>query len=340
MKKNLFKKLNLVVITGCLSMMMNTSHAAVPNIFSNGAVADADDVNQNFTHLDDRITNISLTPGPTGPAGPQGLPGVNGQNGLNGLDGQDGATGPAGTTGPQGPAGTDGTDGTNGINGTDGVGIVIQSAAGFDSSAYTEKVFIVTGSQGRWDKEVRSFNRVDNGDGTITNNVTRQRTAAGAIIRHDVLKYISNTNGNTYFAERKSYDANAIASLLVTTSISPPIELRNSAMGVGMRWGSASQVTQVFEDATPSSITHAIDSRSLLSVEDITLSSGASYSGCLKIETIRTSQVLSVGQYQEISWHCPNNVGLVKSIMVRDSGSVTSRVRELDVTQSTPSGVF
>ena len=338
MKKNLFKKLNLAVITGCLSLMMSTSHAAVPNNFSNGAVADADEVNQNFTHLDDRITNISLTPGPTGPAGPQGLPGVNGQNGLNGLDGQDGATGPAGTTGPQGPAGT---DGTNGINGTDGVGIVIQSAAGFDSSAYTEKVFLASGSQTGWDKEVRSYSRVNNGDGTITNNITRKRSATGTLVKHDLLTNITSATGDVNFVERKLYNVNT-GTLVSTASISPPIELRNDTMGVGLRWGSASEVTHVNEDATPSVTSYAVDRRSLLGIEDITLSSGAVYTGCLKIETIRMSEMLSAN-YQRINWRCPNNVGLVKSIMlINNPGNqaIYSRVMELDTTQSTPAGVF
>lgn len=339
MKKNTLKKLSVVVSTGCLALVMNTSHAAL-NVFTNGAVADANEVNQNFTELDNRITNISLTPGETGPTGPQGIAGENGQNGLNGLPGLDGATGPAGTTGPQGPAGTDGANGIDGTNGTDGIGITMQSAAGFDSSAYTEKVFVVTGTQGTWDKEVQSFNRVSNADGSTTNNITRQRTLAGMIIRHDVLKKITSTNGDINYVERKSYDTTITTNLLVTTSISPPIVTRNNAMGIGMRWGSASEVIQIYEDATPTSVTYAIDSRSLLGKEDITLSSGAAYTGCLKIETIRSSQVLHVGQYQEISWHCPNNVGLVKSIMVRESGALTSRVRELDTTQSTPPGVF
>lgn len=55
--------------------------------FENGQIADADDVNANFSELEDRITNVSLIPGPVGPAGPQG------------------PQGPRGLTGPEGPAG-------------------------------------------------------------------------------------------------------------------------------------------------------------------------------------------------------------------------------------------
>lgn len=336
MKKNTFKKLGIAAGTGCLGLIMGSAQAAGLNSFTNGSVANATDVNNNFTYLDDRITNISLTPGPTGPQGPigltgsQGTPGVNGQNGLNGLDG---ATGSAGATGPQGPAGTDGANGTN------GVGVVFQSSTGFHPDAYTEKVFNVTGTQGNWDKEVRSFNRINNADGTITTFRTRQRISAGVIFRYDVQKFITYTNGDVGYAEKKKYDAIDITALLDTASISPPlIELKNN-MGIGMRWASASQVTYVYEDVNiPTDISFAVDSRSLLDIEDVTLSNGDSYTGCLKIETIRSAESLGRDQ-QKISWHCPNNVGLVKYIMLRNSGTM-SRVMELDTGASTPTGVI
>lgn len=344
MKKNTFKKLRIVAGTGCLGLIMGSAQAAGLNSFTNGSVANATDVNNNFTYLDDRITNISLTPGDTGLQGPigltgsQGTPGVNGQNGLNGLDG---ATGPAGATGPQGPAGTDGVNGTDGANGTNGVGIVIQSATGFHPDAYTEKVFTVAGTQGNWDTEVRSFNRTINNDGTITTLRTRQRTSVGVIVRHDVQKFITDLNGDVGYAEKKQYDAADITSLLNTATISPSlVELKNN-MGIGLRWGSASQVTHVYEDVNlPTGISFALDSRSLLGIEDITLSNGDAYTGCLKIETIRSAESLGRDQ-QTISWSCPNGVGLVKYIMLRDNGtSHMSRVMELDTGASTPTGVF
>lgn len=350
MKKNTFKKLGIVAGTGCLGLIMGSAQAAGLNSFTNGSVANATDVNNNFTYLDDRITNISLTPGETGPTGPtgpqgpigltgsQGTPGVNGQNGLNGLDG---ATGPAGATGPQGPAGTDGVNGTDGTNGTNGVGIVIQSATGFHPDAYTEKVFSVTGTQAGWDKEVRSFNRTINADSTITTLRTRQRTSAGVIVRHDVQKFITDLNGDVGYAEKKNYDAADITALVNTANISPPlVELKNN-MGIGLRWGSASQVTYVYEDVNiPTDISFAVDSRSLLGIEDVTLSNGDAYSGCLKIETIRSAESLGRNQ-QKISWHCPNGVGLVKYIMLMDTETrQNSRAMELDTSASTPTGVF
>jgi len=343
MKKNHLNlsvgKTRLVTLsTVYLSLIVSTANAANLHVFTNGTVADANEVNHNFTHLDERINTISLTPGPAGPQGatgamgPQGLPGVNGQNGLNG---QDGATGPAGATGPQGPAGNDGADGT------DGIGITIYSSTNYNPTAYTEKVFTVT-NQGNWDKEIRSYNRTNNQDGTITTDVTRTRSLAGEpFIRYDIRTYITDTNGANNYVQVKDYDT-ASKALITTSTISPPIQRRNNTMVPGMRWGSASQVTTVFEDGiTATEITHAVDSRSLLAIEDITLNNGAAYTGCLKIETIRSAQNLKGRKFQKVDWHCPNNVGLVKTIMMRDNnGSIYSRVLELDTTQSTPTGVF
>jgi len=346
--KNTTSKNLSVIIAASLCMASGISQAAGLNTFSNGNVADADDVNHNFTYLDGRIDTISTTPGPkgdpgvagaagsagapgatgstgaTGPAGSQGIPGVSGSNGL------DGANGPAG---PQGPAGADGIDG---INGTNGSGVTLISWAGFGNNAYNEKVFDVTGTNGKWDTEVRTFDRTSPSPGIGTNLQTRQRTLAGAIIKHEILQYDFDTNGDIAFSERQFFDPANIAVRTSMMSIVPPIVVRNNAMGLGMRWGSASMVTQTFDDGiTPDEITFAIDSRSLLAIEDITVN-GTAYTGCQKIETIRSAERLG-RQFQRISWFCPNGIGLVKAIMVRSDGigSVVSRVMELDAANST-----
>ncbi len=340
MYKLTFNKQILTMSTTCLCLAMSSLQAVELNTFTNGEVADADDINHNFNYLDERITNISLTPGPqgpAGPAGPQGIAGENGQNGLNGIDGVDGidgATGPQGPQGPQGPAGRDGT------NGVDGIGVTLQSNTGFDGSAYTEKVFTVTGTQGLWDQEIRSYIRTSNPDGSLTTQETHQRISSGTVFKHLVRKFLTDTNGDKRFIEQKTYDPTNTASLINTATITPGLVQRKSTMGTGMRWGSSSQLTYTYEDGSPATTSFAVDSRSLLGIEDVTLSSGAKYTGCLKIETIRSAESLG-GQFQRISWHCPNNVGLVKYIMMRDlSNTLSSRVLELDTTQSTPQGVF
>jgi len=124
------KKLVIATISGCLTMMVGVAQAAPLVVFSNGGIADADDVNANFNELGTRIETISLTPGPVGaagsqgPVGPQGLQGLQGFQGAAGVAGAVGAQGPAGAdstvAGPTGPAGTDGATGLTGAQGPAG----------------------------------------------------------------------------------------------------------------------------------------------------------------------------------------------------------------------------
>jgi hypothetical protein len=69
MNNLIHKKLGIAVISGCLMMWVGIAQAADLVVFSNGGVADADDVNANFNELGARIETISLTPGPAGAAG-------------------------------------------------------------------------------------------------------------------------------------------------------------------------------------------------------------------------------------------------------------------------------
>jgi len=94
MNNLIHKKLGIAVISGCLMMLVGIAHAADLVIFSNGGVADADDVNANFNELGARIETISLTPG------------ADGTNGAAGAAGNDGAAGADSTVaGPKGDTG-------------------------------------------------------------------------------------------------------------------------------------------------------------------------------------------------------------------------------------------
>ena len=156
------KNFGIAVTAGILGLVVGVSQAAPLIPFDNGNVADANDVNTNFTELETRINTISLTPGP---AGPQGLAGADGATGLQGPagpigpqgpSGADGATGAAGSqgpagadgaTGPAGPQGLAGSDGATGATGpqgpagADGISVPVgqscpgaEAVVGFDSS--------------------------------------------------------------------------------------------------------------------------------------------------------------------------------------------------------------
>ena len=101
-----------------LGVAPSGAQTEVPNVFSNGTVIDANDVNENFDTLESAIDAVSAgtqgpqgEPGPPGPPGPEGPQGAAGLNGLPGAPGATGAQGPAGPQGPQGPQGEQGPPG-------------------------------------------------------------------------------------------------------------------------------------------------------------------------------------------------------------------------------------
>ena len=315
MKIDTLKKLGMAIGAICFGMAMGISHAAPLITFSNGTVADADDVNANFTELETRINAIPAgADGATGPAGPAGA------DGATGPAGADGATGPAG---PAGPAGAD------------GAGVVTHSWAGFGSSAWSVKVFNVTFSTGAiapWDKEVRTFTRTSTGATTGTVDMIRQRTLTGAVQRYQVLHYSYDTAGDNTFIGVDEYDPSNTTVLANTKTISPGFVFRHNAMGVGMNWSSAATITRVDKgDGAGDSTNFGIDSRSLLGIEDITVL-GTAYTGCQKILDNRTANGAG-GHHQSISWYCPSNQGLVKQIHADSGGN--SWVMEFDPAQST-----
>ncbi len=63
------KKLEIALSVAVMGLMVSSVQAADLINFSNGAVADADDVNHNFTELEQRINNIELAKGPAEEAG-------------------------------------------------------------------------------------------------------------------------------------------------------------------------------------------------------------------------------------------------------------------------------
>jgi hypothetical protein len=112
------KKLGIAVISGCLMTWVGIAQAAPGSafgpaplvVFSNGNIADADDVNANFNELENRIEIITHTAGKTGKTGKTGNRGKTGKTGPAGADSTvAGPTGPAGAdstvAGPTGPAG-------------------------------------------------------------------------------------------------------------------------------------------------------------------------------------------------------------------------------------------
>ncbi len=285
------KTITTAISAACLSLSINAAFAAAPLVsFSNGSVADADDVNANFNELATRISDISLTPGPTGSAGPAGEMGPIG------------ATGPAGEIGPAGPAGE---------------GVTSYSWSGYGADAWNKKVFIVTQTDpNKYDKEVRTFDRSTTGFSIMT----RERFTGATMIKKQVL-YFQITPSELLFTQLDNYGTtdNVTYNLYNTRTISPGINTRNTTMQLGMNWGTASQVTASYQNGDPDTVNFATDVRSLLAIEDITVQ-GAPYTNCQKVAITRSSTDLG-RHFNRISWYCPNGVGLVKTININSQGT-------------------
>lgn len=282
MEMNTLRKVGMALSVACLSMLVGVSQAAPLISFSNGTVADADDVNANFTELETRINAI-----PAGDAGPQGPAGPAGPMGATGMVGP---AGPAGSTGPQGPAGAN------------GAGVVTYSWQGFGSAAWDVKAFVVTPPD-TFDKEVRTYNRTPNGDGTGTTEVTRERTLSGVIYSYQIFTYEWDNTGDFTQTKIETFSA---AGLSKTETFTPGLIIRHSAMGLGMTWGTSSQVDVVYTDTTPNNIFFEVNGYSLVAIEDISVR-GVDYTGCQKILKHWTTAG------RDIRWYCPG-VGLVKKV--------------------------
>jgi hypothetical protein len=108
----------LAILSVCITLTITPAWADELTVFSNGSVADANDVNGNFTELETRIETISLTPGETGAVGAQGIQGFTGSDGANGSDGATGVDGAPGSKGDIGETGDKGDIGAAGADGT------------------------------------------------------------------------------------------------------------------------------------------------------------------------------------------------------------------------------
>ena len=80
-----------------------------------------------WAKVNQAITNISLTPGPTGPQGVPGIAGATGPAGVTGPTGAQGDPGSIGATGPTGAQGMQGDPGSTGPTGPQGPCILCRS---------------------------------------------------------------------------------------------------------------------------------------------------------------------------------------------------------------------
>jgi len=289
-----------------IAMVLGTPAYAAPavqNIFSNGQPANADQVNDNFQELADRIDAIPA--GAQGEPGPQGLPGVNGNNGLNGPEGPPGPQGDQGLQGIQGPVGLQGDIGPQGPPGADFTQI------SFDPYRhnYDSKTFKVTGSNdlgqsGFFWQEVRTYDRTTT-PGTLID--TRELTDNNGVIQQYRKFYYMTAQGqDKIWTRREIYDAADPSILTSSNDYDPGLTVIKNDMIVGHLWSSHSESS--WSTPTPG-FNGRLETRVLLGQESIT-ANNVVYNNCLKILRLR---VISTGSHENLLWYCEGE-GLVKEV--------------------------
>lgn len=298
-----------------LAMLLNTPAFAAPavqHIFSNGQAANADQVNDNFQELADRIDAIPA--GPEGPAGPQGLPGVNGNNGLNGPEGPPGPQGEQGIQGIQGIQGPQGVQGPEGPQGPAGPGF---AQINFDPYRhnFTTKAFVVMGglSDGTWGaiyNDTRTYDRSTPGE--LITTWERYDAADDLIVFYRKDYHTTGLGQDKIWTKREDYGATDLQDivgtlfLMTTDEYNPGYKVFPAMATIGLPWISTVRSTTIDHvNAQPNWEGHGIDTRTLVALESITVNNEV-YNDCLKVLIHRGNTVS-----QTVSWYC-NGFGLVK----------------------------
>ena len=326
-----------LIVASSLIFAIGGVQAAELIQFSNGSVADANDVNHNFDELAARIDAVETTAGPQGPAGPQGEPGVAGPVGPagptgpvgpigpQGTAGADGAAGPRGLAGPQGPQGIPGATGPAGAPAGE-----IFDWQGYFSEAWAQKVFLVTVPGARIFSEIQRFERATDGTDTIPPTfknvtVTIQRhdrapdvsLSFDPLLAHKFEYYYHDLTGNEGLWHNRRVEIGDSMRSGETQYSNKRVRIGSMVQGMG--WV---DVTESFlsRDGVPAGDHVSITSTRLLGANESLTVQGVAYNHCQKFEIRNTSAVLSE-QFHRVEWVCGNGTGLVKSVQISHDGS-------------------
>ena len=290
--------------------------APVPHTFSNGQPADADQVNENFQELVNRIDAIPEgPPGPQGPIGPQGFPGINGQNGLNGLDGEQGPPGLQGERGPVGPAGPQGEQGPPGPAGESVVINFDPYRHNFSSKTFRVNGYNELGEYGWFSQEVRTYDRSTPGIVVDTRVLTDRDYP-----NYRKLYYRTGQGQDKVWVKQETFDSTNPALMTRVEEYDPGwITIKNN-MAVGQLWvtHSVNSYNDLNWDVVnPPSIVPGIrgvvEMRVLMGQESTT-ANNVVYDNCLKL-------LVTISSSQSLQWYC-EGMGVVKIVS-------NGRMREL-----------
>lgn len=317
---------------------------AVPNTFSNGTPANADQVNANFTEVVNQISTLSTSgvvgpqgpqgiqglAGPAGPQGPQGLTGVPGPQGLTGQSGLQGSQGEQGIQGLQGEPGIQGPKGEQGIQGPEGP----QGPAGADAPTpitysyrdfghtYDTKTYTVIDTNGSYDTEVRTFTR---SPGLVS--YTRDRSLDSVRTQYHTIT-LDNSGPELLFTKFEGHSPINIDVIGNTITMTPGIAMRTETMEIGKNFGSASVAISTLPETSA-----VLQTSSLLAANVNVTVNAVNYTGCISVARHRAATRLG-GRHDSVSTFCPG-VGLVQVIQVLDSTPQRSVIKDLSTCNGT-----
>jgi len=173
-------------------------------------------------------------------------------------------------------------------------------------SAANSKTFATTGLGACGDTEVRTFTRTPNGDNTDI-AMLRIRTSGGAICQELGFQYLA-TPTEYQMLSKTYYDGSGGLVVVSTDNYDDTITRLRADMRMGMAFGSESSVTNKSIGNPDIDAGGFIETSTIVGTEDVTVPAG-SYTACLKIHTLRTSN--TTGAFNRMSWLCPG-VGEVK----------------------------
>ncbi len=183
------------------------------------------------------------------------------------------------------------------------------------ASSMTYNVITDTGGCSGYDTEVRTFVRTPNGANTDV-KMTRTRYVGGTggtVCTNSQAFLYTNSPTKRTLNSREDYTNNALTQ---TTRIENPVTLRTSSMSNGQTLADASKTFETPAGGVESFYNIVVISSSVAGSEDITVS-GISYSGCLKMHSLRKSA--RFGDTSRLQWLCPG-VGEVKRIDAEAGG--------------------
>ena len=189
------------------------------------------------------------------------------------------------------------------------LGLKVVNLADYRVTTAAKKTFSIKGD--RCSSEVKTY--VAGAEAGIS-TVIRKRFSGTNFCDHKVFHVKVDSKDRRLIISRDNYNLNIDANgdlitvLSSTDSINGTLVTDPGMIMVGASWGSGTSLTN---SVTPKPKTHIVEKRTLLEAGLTVTVTAGTFTNCVKIHHLRTSQVF--GLFNRITWRCPG-VGVVKTM--------------------------